>query len=187
MFLRLFFNFWYLFRRPPWDSGISPPELLRFIHSHPPGKALDLGCGTGTNIITLAKAGWETTGVDFAASAVFKARRKARQAGITADFRVGDVTRLEFPPQTFDLILDMGCFHGLEPGRRAVYARGVQSWLSPGGTFLLYAFIDTSGSSAFGISDRHLTLFSSLTLTLREDGVNPDPMARPSAWFTFTK
>ncbi len=60
MFRRLAFNFWY-FRKPPWDSGISPPELLEFIRTHPAGKAIDLGCGTGTNVITLAKAGWQVT------------------------------------------------------------------------------------------------------------------------------
>src|SRR5689334_21905005 len=52
MLRRLSFNLWY-FRNPPWDSGISPPELLEFIQTHPAGKAIDLGCGTGTNVITL--------------------------------------------------------------------------------------------------------------------------------------
>ena len=41
MLRRLSFNFWY-FRKPPWDSGISPPELLEFIQTHPAGKAIDL-------------------------------------------------------------------------------------------------------------------------------------------------
>ena len=50
---RLSFLLWY-FRDPPWDTNISPPELLDFINRHPPGRVLDLGCGTGTNVITLA-------------------------------------------------------------------------------------------------------------------------------------
>jgi methylase of polypeptide subunit release factors len=65
IFRKLFFNLWY-FRDPPWDTGISPPELIDFINSNPPGKALDIGCGTGTNAIRLAKEGWRVTGVDFA-------------------------------------------------------------------------------------------------------------------------
>jgi len=183
---RLFFNLWYLLRRPQWDTGISPPELIRFIQTHPSGRALDLGCGTGTNVITLAKAGWQATGVDFASSAISKARRKARQSGITADFRVGDVTRLHFPAQSFDLILDMGCFHGLEPDGRAVYAQNIQTWLAPGGTFLLYAVMSQPGHP-IGITDDDLTLFSALTLTQRADGMNPGPGARPSVWVEWAK
>src|SRR5512139_2762941 len=93
-FRRWLFNLWY-FQRPPWDSGISPPELMEFIRSSQPGRALDLGCGTGTNIISLAKNGWQVTGVDFASHAISIARRKAQSEGVTADLRVSDVTSLE--------------------------------------------------------------------------------------------
>jgi methylase of polypeptide subunit release factors len=74
MMRKLFFNLAYL-QKPVWDTGISPPELLDFIANHNPGRALDLGCGTGTNSITLAKHGWEVTGVDFVKRAINLARR----------------------------------------------------------------------------------------------------------------
>ena len=64
---RLEFQYLY-FHRPPWDTGMSPPELMEFIETHEPGRAIDIGCGTGTNVITLAKAGWQVTGVEFAPS-----------------------------------------------------------------------------------------------------------------------
>ena len=45
---RIFFELRYLLGDVPWDTGVSPPELLDFLDRHPPGRALDLGCGTGT-------------------------------------------------------------------------------------------------------------------------------------------
>lgn len=42
---------------------------MEFIAGTPPGKALGFGCGTGTNAITLARHGWQVTGVDFAPKA----------------------------------------------------------------------------------------------------------------------
>ena len=50
MLQRLFFNLWYYFN-PPWDTGITPPEVVEAIDGPEalrPGRALDLGCGTGT-------------------------------------------------------------------------------------------------------------------------------------------
>ncbi|MDK1118669.1 MAG: methyltransferase domain-containing protein [Anaerolineae bacterium] len=69
MFRNLFFKLIYYFK-PPWDTGISPPELFDFIKNNPAGAAIDLGCGTGTNLIRLAQAGWDVTGVDFVARAI---------------------------------------------------------------------------------------------------------------------
>ncbi len=133
---RTLFNLWY-YRKPPWDTGVSPPELIEFIGSHPPGRALDLGCGTGTNVITLAQHGWEATGVDFAGRAIRKVRRKARQAGVEVDLRVEDVTEGRSLTGPYDLIVDMGCFHSLTQGGRRAYVRTVERLLGTGSTYLL--------------------------------------------------
>ena len=41
----------------PWDSGITPPEIMEILAELPPGAALDLGCGTGTVLRRLAARG----------------------------------------------------------------------------------------------------------------------------------
>jgi 2-polyprenyl-3-methyl-5-hydroxy-6-metoxy-1,4-benzoquinol methylase len=77
MMQRWFFELRYLFRRTPWDTGITPPEVVAFLDRTPPGRALDLGGGTGTNAVEMARRGWEVTAIDFSSRAVLAARRRA--------------------------------------------------------------------------------------------------------------
>jgi len=79
--------------------------LLDFIEARPPSNAIDIGCGTGTNVITLAKAGWQVTGVDFAPRAIRIAKRKAQKAGIEAELHIRDATNLTGIHGPFDLAL----------------------------------------------------------------------------------
>lgn len=148
LFHRLFFTWMYLRGRTPWDTGISPPELALVVEGAdalPSGRALDLGCGTGTNCLYLARHGWQVTGIDFAAPAIARAEKKAKAAGRlpgSVRFLRGDVTRLDRLPlgAPYSLILDMGCFHGVDDERRADYAAGITRFSKPGALFLLYAF-----------------------------------------------
>jgi hypothetical protein len=48
------FNLLYL-GCPPWDTGVSPQELNAFLSEKEPGRALDAGCGTGSNLLTMLK------------------------------------------------------------------------------------------------------------------------------------
>jgi SAM-dependent methyltransferase len=177
----LFFFLSY-FGKPPWDSGVSPPELLAHLERHPPGRALDLGCGTGVNVLTLVQRGWQVTGIDFVPRAVSLAKARLRRAGLTADLRVGDVTRLPADLGQFDLILDIGCFHNLATAGKEVYLARLLHWLAPGGFFLLYAHLQPP-EGAFGLSEADIArLTSRLTLASRSDG---GEHGRPSAWFTF--
>jgi len=144
---KLFWNLQYLFGRPPWDTGITPPEVVELIESReiPPGRALDIGCGTGTNVIYLARHGFEAVGVDVAELAIRQARRKAHQAGVTATFHVGDILKLgtsEGPPLggPFDLALDIGCLHSLPSSDHPAYAAMLRRVLRVGGLYLLYAW-----------------------------------------------
>ena len=174
------------FSKPPWDTGISPPELLAHLQSHPPGRALDLGCGTGTNVLNLAQAGWQVTGVDFAARAIRQARRKLRTAGAQAELLVGDVTELRGVSGPFDLILDMGCFHNLDAAGQRKYAQNVAHLLAPGGTYLLYTFFRPEGAEGRGLLPGDMEVFQpALELVQRVDGT--DRGRRLSAWFTYRK
>jgi SAM-dependent methyltransferase len=141
----IFFRFGYRFGSKPWDSGVSPPELIEVIEGArrlPAGRALDLGCGSGTTSVYMASQGWQVTGVDFVPRAIRVARAKVAAARLSATFLVGDVTRLhELPIEPgFDLLFDQGCFHSLPEAAQPAYAREVTGMARSGATYLLYAF-----------------------------------------------
>jgi len=142
------------FQNPPWETGISPPELLSFLESHPPGHALDLGCGSGTNLVTLARAGWQVTGVDFAIKAVIQARRKLARAHLGGKVFLGDVVDLPDLHPPFDLVLDIGCYHRLAETKKLEYEDNLMRLLKPLGFFLLYGHQVSAGLP--GISEAHL-------------------------------
>ena len=153
--MSIFFRAAYLFGFKPWDSGVPPPELVAVMEGKDrlqPGKALDLGCGTGTNSIYMAQHGWEATGVDFVPRAVTAARRKASAAGVSPRLIVGDVTRLpELGVGTgYDLLLDLGCFHSIGDGGRDAYVSGATGVARPGATMLLFCFVRRGTPSRMG-------------------------------------
>jgi len=181
---RAFFSFWYFISKPPWDTGIPAPELVRAITTRPPGRALDLGCGTGTNVRYLAEHGWQASGIDFVPSAIARAQRRLRP--FSADLRVADVTclgELEFPG-LFDLALDMGCFHSLTAEGQGRYALGLERWMRPGGIYLLYAFETTPDGSGRGLSREAVeaAFAHGFRLARYEQG-----RGHPSAWYYFDR
>ncbi len=184
MFRRLWFTFAYALTKPRWDTGITPPELVEVIETKPlpPGRALDLGCGTGTNVIYLARHGWQAVGVDFVGQAVATAKRKVQAAGVRAEIFQGDVTRLDFLNPPFDLALDIGCFHSLPADRRPAYIGGLNRLLRPGALFLCYAFKREAPLSGLAIEEMQALFSSSFNSVKVEHG-----QGTPSAWYTFER
>jgi SAM-dependent methyltransferase len=136
----LFFELRYALGTPPWDSGVSPPELLDALDKQPAGSALDVGCGTGTNLVTMAARGWQVTGIDLSFLATRRARRKLARAGLAGRVLRADVSRPIDMPDPFDLCLDLGCSHTLPDSRRPAYVANLARWLRPGATLLVYSF-----------------------------------------------
>jgi len=186
-FLRRLYFIYSYFQKPPWDTGISPPELIQFLHTHPPGKAIDLGCGTGTNCITLAKNGWSVTGVDFVTKAIKIAREKASNSHVIIDFKIKDIIRfMTTCNEKYDLILDIGCFHSLSPEKRQVYLLNLPRLLNSSGTFLLYSFLFQQNMDSPGISENEINSISKVFhLDQRINGTEKGK--RPSVWLTFRK
>lgn len=189
---RFMYRLMYIFSKPPWDSGVTPPEVVEAFEkgSLPPGAALDLGCGTGTNTIYMARHGRQAIGLDFAPEAIGRAQRKAAAAGLAdqTEFHVADVTRLDALNLPFiGVALDMGCFHGLNAAGRRAYADGLAAAMVPDGRFMLYTLhphVDSGAS--FGVSPEQVhEAFEPCFAFLREErGTFWD---RASTWFWMAR
>jgi SAM-dependent methyltransferase len=100
-----------------------------------PGDAcLDLGCGLGHSAAWLAEKGLQVLGVDYAQAAINQARALHPETH-SLGFRQLDVTVPCPELGQFDAIFDRGCLHVLSD--RAGYYRNLNTWLKPGGLFVL--------------------------------------------------
>ncbi|MGJ5634875.1 class I SAM-dependent methyltransferase [Nostoc sp. CALU 1950] len=125
----------------PWFNPSLDPDveeaLLTLELSN--GSVLDLGTGPGTQALALAERGFQTMGTDLSEAAIRQAAAKANQKGLEISFQQDDIlnSRLE---QSFDLILDRGCFHVLPPQSYGSYVQTVASLLKPKCYLLLKCF-----------------------------------------------
>ncbi|MFI9550860.1 class I SAM-dependent methyltransferase [Nonomuraea endophytica] len=138
---RHLYNLGYRLARMPWEIG-PRAELVELVRSGrlAPGRAVDLGCGTGANAIFLARHGFEVTGLDFASAALAKARRNADRAGAGVRFVEDDLTRLRQDHGDFDVLVDYGTLDDLSPAGRDRYVANVVPLARPGARFLLWCF-----------------------------------------------
>ena len=107
----------------PWDTGAADPHLVTHVQDDDRrGRALDIGCGTGTNVRWLTAQGFDALGVDIAPAAIERARA---------------ATAEDVPGAPYDFIYDRGCFHAFDAAaERATFARRVSELLAPGGRWL---------------------------------------------------
>jgi len=141
---RILYRLTYRLGTPRWDTGVPQPELEQLVRGRAPGRALDLGCGTGGDAVYLAGHGWEAVGIDFAPEALATAKKKAEDAGVTAAFVLGDASRLADAGVRgpFDLLLDIGCYHTVPASRRDAYVAGAAGAARPGADFYLAGLAD---------------------------------------------
>jgi len=183
---RFFYELRYLQGRPRWDTGITPPEVVELVAAGQtaPGRALDLGCGTGTNCLYLARHGWQPVGVDFSRLAVRRARQAGRRAGLDIPFYQADVTDLSFLAAPFDLVLDIGCLHGIPRERHGDYAREVARLARPGGLYMLYAFGPRAARGRMlGLTPEAVRGLFGAAFVVEREARGSDPSGPPSSWY----
>lgn len=120
----------------PWSHEEPTLFLADLCARRGPGRALDVGCGAGTDSVYLARQGWEVTALDFMPKALEYTRQRAAAAGVSVTPVEADITQWEVPG-TWDLVLDHGLLHNLPMEIHAAYRERVLAALAPGGDFVL--------------------------------------------------
>jgi 2-polyprenyl-3-methyl-5-hydroxy-6-metoxy-1,4-benzoquinol methylase len=117
-------------------SGRVNPTLAAEAAGLAPGRALDVGCGEGADVLWLAGRGWQVTGLDWSEVALARAAEHAAAAGLgdRVQWVRGDVETWEPPADTYDLVTA----HFLHPTaeQRSVLLPRLASAVVPGGTLL---------------------------------------------------
>jgi SAM-dependent methyltransferase len=123
----------------PWDTGRHDVNLADMIAEVElaPCRTLELGCGTGSNAIWLAAAGFEVTAVDISALALTQATTRAAEAAVAVCFEEVDIHHGQLPAGPFGFVFDRGCFHSSDgPEEHALFVRKVYASLEPQGLWL---------------------------------------------------
>ena len=100
-----------------------------------PCRVLVPGCGRGHEAVALAKAGFEVTAIDFAASAVEHLQTELQSQGLRANVIQADLfTFCESEP--FDAIYEQTCLCAIDPSQWETYQQLLACWLRPSGKLL---------------------------------------------------
>lgn len=177
----------------PWDTGITPPEVVEFWQKHSPAPdalALDIGCGTGTNAAYLAGLGFRAIGVDLSLTALILGQQRRntlhRPVQQRLHFAQADVSQLPFTNANAVYMLDIGCFHAIPSNARRDYANGVIRNLAPGGHFHLYAFDklpeESADPDARGMGETEVFDLFTPALSVVEI-IRARPDRRPCRWY----
>lgn len=98
---------------PP--DTIYPLEYAYHLLGDVRGKnVLDFGCGSGENIIPLARRGANVIGIDISPDLIGLAKRRSRDAEIRADLRVRSAYETGLPAYSVDVIFCIALIHHLE-------------------------------------------------------------------------
>ena len=119
-------------RRPPNTHLTAEAENLR------PGRALDAGCGHGSDALWLAACGWQVTAVDFSKAALAHARSTAEALGADIAERIdwveGDLATWTPQPDQYDLVI---LLYVHIAGSVEEMVRRIAAGVAPSGTLLL--------------------------------------------------
>lgn len=129
-----------------WSFLFGRATLMRAIARlpNPPRRILDIGCGTGDNLLQLTRQfpNAELTGLDLSADMLTRARRKLARRSMPVTLRQQCYDRPLSPEPAFDLIVFSYCLSMINPGWEQALDAALRD-LRPGGRLAVVDFHDT--------------------------------------------
>jgi SAM-dependent methyltransferase len=107
-------------------------QLVRFARVRAGDGVLDVACGTGVVAVTAARLGAQVTALDLTPELLARAHENAAIANVSIDFHEGDVEKLPFENDEFDVVLSQ--FGHMFAPRPDVAIGEMLRVLRPGGT-----------------------------------------------------
>ncbi len=121
--------------------GKTPSDLVRqFTELAPEGRALDLGMGEGRDVLFLAEAGYDVTGVEISAAGVAKCQQRALELGREVKTVCADVREFDIPAKRYAIIVCNSLFQFIDKKEARKLIAGIVNGLKRGGVFLCQAF-----------------------------------------------
>jgi len=119
---------------PPADTPYGLEYAYHLLGDIRGKTVLDLGCGTGENLVPLAKRGAQVIGIDISPDLIQLAQQRINSYGLTATVRPGSAYDTELPDESVDVVFSMALLHHLDlpKARNEIYRI-----LRPGGLFIL--------------------------------------------------
>ena len=164
-----------------WDDGTSSSlesvvsAVLEVARPSAGTTAVDLGCGTGSLSLALARQGLNVIAVDISPAMLDCLREKAARAGLGGiTCVVAAVEHFDLPPATVDLVVSNYTFHFLRNRDKQGLLLAASSWLRPSGRLVVGDMMFGRGGTA-----RDWEIMSSKAALLARRG--------PAGWWRIAK
>ena len=175
----------------PWHRGAAGPQLLAWLHASAlqPCRIAVPGCGSGWEVVELARRGFDVVGIDLVPAACARASAALDAAGVQGSVVQSDVLAYR-PASAFDAVYEQTCLCALHPALWARYEASLQAWLKPGGRlfamFMQCADRDAEGDQQPQGPPYHCDLTAMRALFDAARWVWPDapeaPVPHPRGW-----
>jgi demethylmenaquinone methyltransferase/2-methoxy-6-polyprenyl-1,4-benzoquinol methylase/phosphoethanolamine N-methyltransferase len=110
-------------------AAIQPGEII-----------LDVGCGTGTQVLMAKEHVGESGsvfGIEPSLEMVSYARRKAARRGLSVNIQPGVIEKLDYPDQSFDVVLCVIVMHHMPDEAKILGIKEMARVIRPGGRLLV--------------------------------------------------